>query len=120
MPDPVLVAIAAALAGKGASHLYDLVKRKFSREPAATEALEAAREKQPGSAEIDTLAATLAKAEAADPAFSAQLHTAWEQHQQTIAVQQTGRVINQNLGTAQQVVQLGEVHGNVNLGGPQA
>ena len=30
MPEPILVSIAAALAGKGASALYGVVKKKFT------------------------------------------------------------------------------------------
>jgi hypothetical protein len=40
MPDPILVSIAAALASKGATGLYDLVKKKLAGSPPATRALD--------------------------------------------------------------------------------
>ncbi|GAA1560411.1 hypothetical protein GCM10009741_77000 [Kribbella lupini] len=36
--DPIFVSIAAAIAAKGAGGLYDLVKRKFGKEPEALKA----------------------------------------------------------------------------------
>ena len=49
MPDPVLVSVAAALAGKSASSLHDLVKKKFSRSPEVTTILEEALGSAPDS-----------------------------------------------------------------------
>ena len=54
MPEPILVSIAAALATKSATSLYDLVKRKFTGRKEAVAALEAADGTAPDSPEEAT------------------------------------------------------------------
>lgn len=95
MPDPILVAIATALAGKSVGNLYDLIKQKFANHKQATTALEAARGAPPDSPEVRTLTDHLAEATANDPEFAATLHATWTQ---------VSGVLNQVSGT---------VHGNV-------
>jgi hypothetical protein len=108
MPEPILVSIATALATKAATGLYDLVKKKFSRDPEDTRALEAA-EAAPGEAEpITALAERLEAAERADPEFARQLRDGWAQHAET------GGVVNQVSGTVHgKVVQARDIHGNI-------
>jgi hypothetical protein len=79
MPEPILVAIAAALASKGAGSLYDLVKRNFSRKRESAAALEAADGKPADSLEVANLSDELAAAEREDPDFSASLRALWQQ-----------------------------------------
>lgn len=78
-PEPVLVSIAAALAAKSATSLYDLVKRKFSGREEATTALEAADGTTPNSPEVTALATQLATAEADDPEFKVELRHMWQE-----------------------------------------
>ncbi|MGH3533459.1 MAG: hypothetical protein ACRDQG_01920, partial [Pseudonocardiaceae bacterium] len=77
MPDPVLVSIATALAGKSASTLYDVVRRKFARSPDATTVLEEAIGSAPDSPQVQELSAELDRAERADPEFAADLRAVW-------------------------------------------
>jgi len=99
MPEPILVAIAAALAAKSAGNLYDLVKKKFAAHKQATAALDAAKGTAPDSPEVHTLADHLATASTTDPDFAAALQATWTQVSAS-----TGGVVNEVSGT---------VHGNV-------
>jgi hypothetical protein len=112
MPEPVLVAIAAALAGKAAHSLYDLVKRKFSGRKQAIAALEAAKGAEPDSAEVQVLAAELERVEAEDPQFATELREVWRE----ASVQQAdhGSVINQISGNVDgKVVQARDIKGDI-------
>jgi hypothetical protein len=106
MPEPVLVAIAAALAGKSVGTLYDLVKQKFARNKPATAALEAAAGTTPDSPQVQALAHHLAEAAATDPDFAATLHT-WSPH--TTTNQITGKVKGN-------VIQADTIQGNITFG----
>lgn len=110
VPEPILISIASALATKAATGLYDLVKKKFSKDPNALKALEAA-EADPRKAEpIKVLAERLAGAEAADPAFAEALRAGWSQHAES------GGVVNQISGTVHgNVVQTRDIHGNISF-----
>jgi hypothetical protein len=99
MPEPILVAIAAALAGKSVGNLYDLVKKKFANRRQAAAALEAAQGAAPDSPEVHTLTEHLAEAANTDPEFSAALQATWAHLSAS-----TGGVVNQVSGT---------VHGNL-------
>src|SRR5882672_7555960 len=99
MPEPILVAIAAALAGKSVGNLYDLVKKKFANRKQAAAALEAATGAAPDSPEVRTLTEHLAEATDTDPGFKTALQATWAQ----ISVGTDG-VVNQVSGT---------VHGNL-------
>jgi hypothetical protein len=77
MSDPILVSIAAALAGKGATGLYDLVKKKFAGSSQATKALEDAEGSPADSPEVHALSAELARAASADPQFATDLRAIW-------------------------------------------
>jgi hypothetical protein len=91
LPEPILVAAAAALAAKAAGNLYDLVKRKFTGNKEAIAALDAAEGAAPDSPEVHALADQLANAAATDPEFSAAPH----------ASASSGGVVNQVSGTVQ-------------------
>lgn len=113
MAEPILVAIAAALAGKGASSLFDTVKRKFGRNAEAVEVLEAARGAAPDSEEVMTLSERLESAEKEDPAFSAELRALWQDLSVNQRVDGEG-VANQIAGTnTGQVVQARDIRGGI-------
>lgn len=87
MPDPIMMAIAGAVAGKtaevafkGGRKAYDalvaLVKRRFAKEPSAQAALEAA-EADP-EANTERLATALELVAASDPEFDSRLRQAGE------------------------------------------
>jgi hypothetical protein len=94
VPEPVLIAIAAALAGKAAGNLYDMVKKKFATRREAAAALEAAAGAAPNSPEVQHLAQELANAEATDPDFATALRATW----QTISAD-NGAIVNNLSGT---------------------
>lgn len=116
MPEPILISIAAALAGRGVGSLYELVKNKLAARPAAVAALEAAKDKPEDSAEVSALAAQLAAATDADPAFGDQLVATWNAAQ----VEQnasTGSVTNNVSGDVSgSVVQTRDIHGDISFG----
>jgi len=107
MPEPVLIAIAAALAGKSVGNLYDLVRKKFADRKQAAAALEAAKGTAPDSPEVRTLADELAAVEAEDPAFADQLRTTWQASE--------GAVINTMSGNTQggAVIQARDIQGGI-------
>ena len=113
MPDPMLVAIAASLTGKAMGNVYDLVRKKFTGKRAAMAALEAARDAAPGSAEVQTLAEELGRAESSDPRFSAELRELWRE----VSVEQhadRGGVVNQISGNVSgKVVQARDIEGGI-------
>jgi hypothetical protein len=109
MPEPILVSIAAALAAKGATGLYDLVRRKFAKNPPAIAALEAAAAAPEDDRPIAALAERLSEAEVEDAEFAEALREEWSRVS-------PGDVHNSVTGTVTgKVVQLRDVHGNINL-----
>ena len=114
MPEPILISIAAALAAKGATGLYDLVKRKFAKDPAAIAELEAASAAPAEPKSITALAERLESAEAEDREFSDALRAEWRKHPESRVTH--GGVHNTVTGNVTgKVVQAGDVHGNINL-----
>ncbi|RSM76446.1 hypothetical protein DL991_24845 [Amycolatopsis sp. WAC 01375] len=114
MPEPVLISLAAALAARSVAGLYKLVKEKFSEDPEATAALEAAEGAAEDSAEVRALATRLSTAEAEDPDFSERLHREWDKAGGNRA--ETGGVVNTVSGTVSgKVVQARDVHGNISF-----
>jgi hypothetical protein len=114
MPEPVLVSIAAALAGKAASSLLEFVRQKFSDDDEADQALDAADGAAPDSPEVLTLAERLAQAERDDPDFGTALREEWNR----AVVQQAdhGGVTNQIHGEVTgKVVQARDIGGGVSF-----
>src|SRR5262249_44758370 len=110
VPEPILISIATALATKAATGLYDLVKKKFSKDPEGTKALEAAETAPQDAEPVKDLAERLAVAQEADPEFAEALRAAWEQRAES------GGVINQITGTVHgKVVQARDIHGNISF-----
>jgi hypothetical protein len=113
MPEPVLIAIAAALAGRAAGTLYDLVKKKFGGDRAASETLAAAEGAAQDSPHVLDLASALEQAERDDPEFSRELRGEW---QGTAQHADKGGVTNQISGQVSgKVVQARDLHGGVHL-----
>jgi hypothetical protein len=111
VPDPILVSIAAALAAKSVTALYDLVKSKFTGRKDAEAALDAADGAAPDSPEVTELATHLAAAETADPAFGAELRHAFHQ----VSAEQGG-VVNQITGNVSgKVVQARDIKGGISF-----
>lgn len=115
MPEPVLVSIAAAVAGKAATSLYELVSSKLRQRPDADATLEAARGAAPDSPEVHALAEELDRAERADPAFHTELRSLW----QNVSLQQQandGGVVNQITGQVSgKVVQARDIDGGISF-----
>ncbi|MGX7827163.1 hypothetical protein ACTG9Q_18950 [Actinokineospora sp. 24-640] len=115
MPEPFLVAIAAALAGRSVASLYDLVKGRFSggRE---RDALEAAEGAGPDSPQVAALAGELERTAAADPDFATALRAEWNAAQVQQVVDH-GSVSNHVSGTVTgNVVQAKDIQGNISFG----
>ncbi|MBV9451785.1 MAG: hypothetical protein JO345_38445 [Streptosporangiaceae bacterium] len=125
MADPITTAIATAVASGMGQSLTDqarevmtaLVRRireKFKERPAAETTLAAARD-DPGSAErISEFAHALDEASREDPEFSRQIREIWAQIRlSTIAGDDA--VVNTFHGRADKVVQLRDVHGDINI-----
>lgn len=116
MPEPILISIAAALAGKGATALYELAKSKLAGRPSANAALEAVKGHAADSPEVGALADHLASAADEDPQFRERLIAAHA----AAGVEQsgsTGAVNNQISGTVSgNVLQARDVHGNITFG----
>jgi hypothetical protein len=113
MPEPVLVSIAAALAGKTVMSLYDLVKKKFGARAEAKAVLEAAEGAAPDSAEVKALAVELERTAAGDREFSEELRSLWASTQQHA---DNGAVNNQISGNVSgKVVQARDIEGNVSF-----
>jgi hypothetical protein len=111
MPEPILVSIAAALAAKSVTSLYDLVKRRFAGREEATAALEAASGAAPDSPEVAAVATHLEEASRADPGFAAELRNTWQQ-----VNAERGGVVNQIHGTVTgKVVQARDIEGGVSF-----
>jgi hypothetical protein len=111
VPDPILVSIAAALAAKSATSLYELVKRKFAGRAGAEKALEAATGAAPDSPEVAALSTHLADAEEADPGFATELRATWQQ-----VSADRGGVVNQISGNVSgKVVQARDVEGGISF-----
>ncbi|MEC3979821.1 hypothetical protein [Amycolatopsis sp. H20-H5] len=114
MPEPILVAIAAALAAKSATGIYDLVKRKFAKDQAATAALEAATTSPDHTQPIQVLAERLHQAKPHDEQFADALRAEWRKLPESRTTH--GGVHNRISGSVSgKVVQAGEVHGNIGL-----
>jgi hypothetical protein len=108
VPEPILVAISAALAGKAVQTFYDFVRTRISGRKRAVAALEAAKGKTPDSPEVQVLAAELERID--DPQFHADLREHWNSLQHA----DTGGVANDISGTVHgKVVQARDIHGNI-------
>ncbi len=115
MPEPILLAIATALATKAATGVYDLVKKKFSGDKKAIAALESAEAAPSDETTVKALAERLEVAEAEDAEFAEALRTEWR----TVQVDQhaeRGGVTNSVTGNVSgKVVQARDIHGNVSF-----
>ncbi|WP_329100773.1 hypothetical protein OG792_19185 [Micromonospora sp. NBC_01699] len=128
MYDPVLVAVAAALAGKAAEGLSEggraafaalarLVRRKVQADPPAQAALESAQAEPDDDARIRRLAQVLESAVARDRLFADELGRLWDvlRDQQAVAVD--GAVVNQvSGGVSGTVVQARDIRGGISFG----
>ena len=120
MTDPIIVAIATAAAGKIGESLSAgvgetmtaiarRVREKLGPRPTALATLDAARDDP---ARIADLAVLLDEAMTSDPEFGRQLRALWQQN--AVRVSEDG-VVNEFHGNAERVVQLRDVHGDLNL-----
>lgn len=133
MPDPILLAIAGALAGKATTalasggrtalgRLYRLVADKLSVKERDTKLLEAVAERtdvaRPDQeAEVGQLAEVLDRAGRDDPDFAGRLRELWTEARTELTADRGG-VINEVSGDVSgTVVQARDIHGGINIGG---
>ncbi|MBM7769806.1 hypothetical protein JOD54_000010 [Actinokineospora baliensis] len=115
MPEPVLVSIAAALAGKSVGALYELVRDRFSKRADAAAALAASAGAEPESAEVAALAEELDREQRADPEFAERLREQWANEAQAGHADRGG-VVNQITGTVSgKVLQARDIQGGVSF-----
>jgi hypothetical protein len=126
MPDPITMAIATAVAGRAAESLTEQarlalaeitrrVRRKFTEQPSDLATLTAAQD-NPGSPEhISQLAHALRRAALHDPAFGRDIDSLWTQVRMEATARDDG-VANIFHGQAEKVVQLRDIHGDLNIG----
>lgn len=127
MVDPVLTAVASALAGKAAeafatggrnalAALYQLVRDRFSTRRKSTRALERAVG-DPAEGNLRALAEELQQLVAHDPEFAAQMRELWEQAGVEQQHAESGGVINEISGTVYgRTLQARDIHGDVSFG----
>ncbi|WP_149262601.1 hypothetical protein [Actinomadura sp. K4S16] len=119
------VAVATAMAGKAVevagepvraavAELSRRVRERFRGRPADEEALERAAG-DPAPDRIDALAEAVERLMAEDPRFGAELRNLWNQAQTNAAATHDG-VVNVLNGRADKVIQLRDVHGDLNIG----
>lgn len=117
MPEPILTAVATALATKAATGLYELVKERFTGDKSATKALVKANGAAPGSRQHRELTATLHRVTEADPAFAERLHQEFAKvdvDQSSSQHAETDGVTNHISGNVSgNVVQARDVHGGI-------
>jgi len=126
--DPITIAIATAIAGKATealsepakqvvAQLVEKVRERFHGRPADEAALIAAQALPDSPEMIGSLAEALERAVADDPGFGVVVTELWRQTQQAqvTATAEEGGVVNSFQGEAEKVVQLRDVHGNINL-----
>jgi hypothetical protein len=107
VPEPVLVAVATAVASKAALDLYGLVKGRFEHDRDASGALEDASRGDERA--IEALAEHLERVERLDPEFGRAVRAAWQ-------AEVGGRVANTVVGdVVGKSFQGRDVHGDVNL-----
>ncbi|MGI8332456.1 hypothetical protein ACRYCC_20995 [Actinomadura scrupuli] len=125
MTDPITMAIATAVATKGAESLGQqagpalaaLVRRireRFTGRPAEEAALAAAEERPEEPGRVEALAEALQRVAREDPGFGGELRAVW----QRIQVETTadhGVVANTFDGRADKVVQFRDIHGDFTI-----
>jgi hypothetical protein len=116
MPEPILIDIATALAGKAAGSLYDLVKQKFANRREALTTLDVAQGAPANSPEVLALAHELAVAEADDQRFGDELRAHWTGIHAEATASDDGVANTIGGSVSGNVVQAREIHGNITFG----
>jgi len=129
MPDPIMLAVATALAVRTAeaavasgpaalASLVRLVRRRFAVNDEALKTLEVAQAQPDDPASVRALAGTLDRFAAQDREFDTELRTLWAQVGDT--VHEHGPVVNHNSGTITGSLLQGRdftLNGHLNFGG---
>jgi hypothetical protein len=122
LPDAITTAIATAVAGSAAQSLTAQASRilaeitnrlryRFRERHDDLTALVAARDEPASSDKVAGLAESLHRIWVDDPAFGREIMALWRQYQVA-----TGNVTNNFQGQAENVVQLRDIHGDLNIG----
>jgi len=125
--DPIMMAVATAVAGKltesltaGAKaalgDLVKLVKKRFAGDADAQDAMDEAQKTPDDADRITALARQLERLAAEDPKFAEQLRSIWPQASVRLRAQ-TGGVVNEISGSVSgHVVQARDIEGGVSFG----
>lgn len=125
MADPITTAIATAVASGIGQTLSDqareslaaLVRRireKFRQRPAAQAAFDAALETPDSAMRVSEFAHALEKASAEDAEFGSEIREFWSDVHLALEARD-GAVMNNFRGRADKVIQLRDVHGDINI-----
>jgi hypothetical protein len=123
--DPITTAIATAVASGMAQSLTDQareslaalarrIREKFRERPAAQAALDAARDDPGSTTRVSELARALDEVGAEDPEFSREIGELWS-HVRLGHAAGDDAAVNTFLGRADKVIQLRDVHGDINI-----
>ncbi len=115
MPEPILMAVATALATKAATGLYDLVKKKFSGDKKAIATLEAAKAAPSDETTVKALAERLEVAEREDPGFAEALRGEWERVKVDQHAERGGTNLSVGRDNPGKILQAGEITGDVSF-----
>lgn len=115
MPEPILLAVATALATKAATGLYDLVKKKFSGDKKAIATLEAAEAAPSDETTVKALAERLEVAEREDPEFAAALRGEWRRIEVDQHAEGGGSNLSVGGDVTGKILQARDITGNINL-----
>lgn len=127
MADPMLVAVAAAVAGKiteaaaaGAKtalgNLIKLVRTRLARDDAAQAALAEAEQVPNDASRVTSLAAELGRLVKEDTKFAAQLRSTWSEARVYLQAQQDGTINQVSGAVSGHVVQARDIDGGVSFG----
>lgn len=129
MADAVMMAVAAALAGKAAEAVFEggrsawaalvrLVRDRFGQDNAAAAALEAARQQPADPQRVRELAAALERVAAVDRSFAAGMRALWPQASAELSAQEGGTVNVSGGSVGGHLIQARDLHidGGLDLG----
>jgi hypothetical protein len=126
LPDPIILAIATAVAsqatqsltsqaGHAIAEITRRIRHRFRDRPADLAILTAAQGESASPDRAAELAHALDRAIAEDPAFGEEIRTLWDQSGTTPVTATGDAVANVFTGKAAKVVQLRDVHGDLTI-----
>jgi len=113
--DPLFVSVAAALAGKAAGNLYDIVRKRLKGDPNAAKQLEVVTSGQATPTDLDDLARTLEYIAQRDDGFRTALNAEVSRHVESSANGEDSVTNTVGGDVSGKVVQARDVEGGVHF-----